>query len=521
MMQPECGDGNFEPGEACDDGNLTDGDGCAANCTIEGSCSEPIGLMQTTDTASRIEWAISSTTGGESQVGLAACDGGPLGAGSDRVYTFTTTDTRDVTVTLSLGFSGLVRVMSQVCDTASEVVALGGTDGCSTGDVLEYRDLAAGSYFVVVDGQGARDAGGFDLRVRADCPTSLLGLSEMRIGLPDRASFMNNAPGAGCSVDLDGLSVQMGWTGGTPVDTALTGVLAPGDQLVVSDMDGDGDFYTGVNVIFDTSKGNYAALCRGGCAQAEDVIDVVASSEGMAHPTLPGGTAFSPEGLQGIVTGIDDNHLSYQRAATMGSSPTFLKSDWAIGPFLPTLFYDSFEDGNFDGWTIANLNIPYGVMSGGNGQQGEQALDLSGNSGTYTGFSTSFAAVQPTTITFRVRAVPTNFGFVGWVMMGDSNLTGNDGILQTRLGDEDAYVTSKNGSVVIPITPNTWVRFEYNNINWNKKTLDLVIRNPNNTKIHEAFDLPFWHQGTNDISRIHAYNTSDGFAYFDGFTLTQ
>lgn len=35
MIEPFCGDGMLDEGEACDDGNMTDGDGCSANCTIE------------------------------------------------------------------------------------------------------------------------------------------------------------------------------------------------------------------------------------------------------------------------------------------------------------------------------------------------------------------------------------------------------------------------------------------------------------------------------------------------------
>jgi hypothetical protein len=32
---------------------------------------------------------------------------------------------------------------------------------------------------------------------------------------------------------------------------------------------------------------------------------------------------------------------------------------------------------------------------------------------------------------------------------------------------------------------------------------------------------PFWHSGTSNISKIHVYNTTSGFAYFDGFTFTE
>lgn len=37
---PECGDGNLDPGEECDDGNTQDGDGCSSDCTVEPFCGD-------------------------------------------------------------------------------------------------------------------------------------------------------------------------------------------------------------------------------------------------------------------------------------------------------------------------------------------------------------------------------------------------------------------------------------------------------------------------------------------------
>jgi cysteine-rich repeat protein len=515
-----CGNGELETGESCDDGNTDGDDGCTADCAIEGSCASPVGLPMSNTTASQQQWTINASNGGESQVGLGACDGGPLGSGSDRIYTFTTTDVRDVSVTLSASFLGLVRLMSQPCDLDTEIPAFGEADGCSTSGPLLYRDLSPGSYFIVVDAASESEVGGFDIAVEADCPSSHLKLQEMRIGPDDQASLAHTGVPSDCSVDLDGLVMRMAATQGSPVDTQLTGVLAPGDEIVVSDQPG-ADIYTGTNVFFSTQNGNYTAVCRGTCGEADDVIDLVASSEAQNHPALPADTTFSPAGLFGIVSALDDNHLSYQRAATQGASPSFLASDWQIGPYLPTLFYDSFEDGNYAGWTLGNLGVLYSVSPGGTGQHGSQALYLSGDSGAYNGFSTTFSAINPTSISFRVRSSPNPIGFIGWVMIGDSNLSGNDGIVQLRFGGDDVYLTYGGQSFVVGITPNDWVRIEYNNINWQGKTVDVVIRSESGAVLSQQATKPFWHSGTSNISKIHVYNTTSGFAYFDGFTFTE
>ena len=41
-VEPFCGDGTLDPGEACDDGNNVDGDGCSANCTVESYCGDGV-----------------------------------------------------------------------------------------------------------------------------------------------------------------------------------------------------------------------------------------------------------------------------------------------------------------------------------------------------------------------------------------------------------------------------------------------------------------------------------------------
>ncbi|MCD6355842.1 MAG: hypothetical protein J7L66_01045, partial [Anaerolineaceae bacterium] len=48
IVDPECGDGNLDPGEQCDDGNNLDGDGCSATCTIEPGCGN--GILESGET---------------------------------------------------------------------------------------------------------------------------------------------------------------------------------------------------------------------------------------------------------------------------------------------------------------------------------------------------------------------------------------------------------------------------------------------------------------------------------------
>jgi cysteine-rich repeat protein len=519
-----CGDGERGGTESCDDGNTTADDGCDSSCAVEGSCDAPRALPETSSDAVRTEWGIQSATGGVSQVDLAACDGTPLGAGSDRIFSFTTTDVRDVTVSLTSSFSHVLRLMTAPCDTSTELSEPGETDGCTTGDELIFPALPAGSYFAVVDGSAADDSGSFELTVVASCPRSALRLTELQIGDRDAVAIENGAPS--CSADLSGLTVLFDDSSEPDVEVDLStqlalpgapeGILAAGEQVWLSDDPAAGEIATGAAVPFEPLRGGVAALCDGSCSgSGAAVIDLVAFSEGADHPTLPTGTTFSPAGLQGIVIADDAEHMSYQRAATTGVAPDFLAADWELGFVPPTCFYDSFEDGNYDGWaTVAASGVTYDVINF-TASHGSHAADLWGNTGAYQGFSRTIDSCQPTTIRYALRG-STSTGAVGWVMMGDSNLTGTDGIAQVRLSSTRINVTVQGISLMLTAyTPTDWNVISYENIDWTAKTFDLRVNG------NDHGNRGFWDQSLDEITQIHLYNTADGFAQFDHFLLSE
>ncbi len=189
-----CGNGTIVAPETCDDGNSASGDGCSASCSSEsgytctgmpsvctmvtpaGTCAAPFIINFTTAAGVLTGTATGDTTASTNQVPMANCSGGlpNTGAGKDHVYRFTTTDVRDITVevaTTNTTFDTVIRILSVPCDPSMDVDEYTGADGCDDADpsneLLQYTALPAGTYYAVLDGYDATDAGAYTLTITA------------------------------------------------------------------------------------------------------------------------------------------------------------------------------------------------------------------------------------------------------------------------------------------------------------------------------------------------------------------
>ena len=265
-----CGNGALNGTEACDDGDTMGGDGCSATCTVEqgytctgmpsvctmgggmmGTCAAPttITLTGTTDLTATLT---GDTTTGTSQVGDAACDGfGPEGGGNDKIFKFTTTDTRDIILeidTMATMHGAIIRLMTAPCDLTTEIPEYtGAADGCADiegSGYLGYVNRPAGTYYVVVDGYQAGEDGAFEIDMQALLPSCGNGLVNPLLDFCDDGNTMN---GDGCNSNCE---IEMGWTCETTSATmpSVCEMVGCGDGDVVSPeacdddntMDGDG-----------------------------------------------------------------------------------------------------------------------------------------------------------------------------------------------------------------------------------------------------------------------------------------
>ncbi len=194
VCAPICGDSLIVAPESCDDGNAQAADGCSDLCEMEtgfvcptageaclaldGSCELPFALLLD-DNAGVLEGAVSGDTiGATGVVAAALCDGTSAGEATDLIYSFTLPDTRDVALTATFAIDGLFRVLSMPCDPEAHVageVAFGdacaNVGGLGEEETLRLQNLAAGTYYVVVDGNAASDEGAFSLSLTAVATT--------------------------------------------------------------------------------------------------------------------------------------------------------------------------------------------------------------------------------------------------------------------------------------------------------------------------------------------------------------
>ncbi len=256
-----CGNGTLETGETCDDGNTTAADGCSATCTVEsgytctgtpsvctmgstaaGTCAAPIAITLT-GTATKTGSAMGDTTNTTSQV-EGDCDAYTDDSiGNDQIFTFTLTAASPVDITVtSQDFDPNIRLMTTACDVSTQVTDTNETDGCSdvgsgpTED-LSYTNLAAGTYYVVVDTYDDTTAGPFTVSITAG---SLCGNNHLNAGeeCDDGNTTAGDRCSATCTLEFDTAEVE-------PNNTAVQAqVITPAHHIIKGSLTaGDADLY--------------------------------------------------------------------------------------------------------------------------------------------------------------------------------------------------------------------------------------------------------------------------------------
>ena len=240
----ECGNGSVDGDERCDDGNTVPGDGCDLRCLVEpgftcsgepsecieptGACADPFLVMLADNgNGALVGEGSGDTSMGMDQVMEAPCDFGDSGAGKDHVWRFTIPDRRDVVVRLdgATAFDSALRVTSLACDASTEIPEHPGEDGCAddfgTEEVLTYNGLSAGTYYVVIDGYDATEAGTYKFYVTASA--SLCGN-----GAPngtEECDDGNTAPSDGCDATC---SVEAGYVCDDAMPSVCTSACGSG-----------------------------------------------------------------------------------------------------------------------------------------------------------------------------------------------------------------------------------------------------------------------------------------------------
>jgi cysteine-rich repeat protein len=330
----KCGNGQIDGTEACDDGNQASSDGCSAQCTVEsgymctgspsvctlmtsamGTCANPMAMALTMNGTLYSGNGAGDTTNSTNQVDGASCDlQTSSGLANDQIWTFTNPVAGPVLITLNgttTHFDAVLRLTTTVCDVTTEVPddllpadSSGHSDGCAdmhgagTDERLNYNNLPAGTYYLVVDGWHAGNVGAYAFTIQAGHGTCGDGVIDFNETCDDH----NTATGDGCD---DTCHVQAGY--------ACTGTPSVCTQTCGNGVLDDGETCDDHN---HTANDGCSATCQveaghGTCAVP---LDLVLTAQGAGHI----GT-----GISDTATSTDQVHAAAcdSDAAPVGDAP--------------------------------------------------------------------------------------------------------------------------------------------------------------------------------------------------------
>jgi hypothetical protein len=168
---------------------------------------------------------------------------------------------------------------------------------------------------------------------------------------------------------------------------------------------------------------------------------------------------------------------------------------------------ESFEDGDYAGWTAGGINTP-SVVSGTAANATSHSLQLTGGDGTlYGGLSRSLPSIRPASISWWVRAGQTNTRAGNFELYSSANTV--DLLVRSYTGEDGGlYFFAGSSGIGMPYAADTWYHFELRSIDWGSRTFELYVDGT-----RRLVQWTFSGTGTS-IGRIDLYQ-SGGVCYFD------
>lgn len=475
-----CGNDKLDTGETCEDGNLDDKDGCTASCQIEGTCEAPAALtFKAAADGSLVAKVDSSTSGGGKQFDAAACGGDDAGAGADRIYSFVLENPADLSLKLSGSFNSTLRLLKdQPCDVKKSLLC-SNADG-NADEVLSSTDLAAGTYYVVVDGAAGSSEGEFTLTVTAACPLSSVKIEQVDGYIRDGAYIRNYADK--CSVNLKRLAMGFKYYSSEYPISLPDRLLAAGESVGVFTQDYDnpaakeiaGEFY------METVSGA-ALLCKGACDfdSGTNVLDAV--SWGVDAPSLPSGLSMDPSAITAIEYSTDA-FTDYRRVEFVGANPKFKATDWGlIFQADPERFPSGTPVGVMtNGWNLigtATMNVVEDPDEG-------RVFEVTSTANGTNGFYASTPPMTPARISYRFRC--SGSGQSARVYLGTPLVPWSVFVQQCSGGSVIFY--SNGPLIVLPLDDGSWHTVELRDMDWTARTFDVyfdgdLVVDPNDISI--------------------------------------
>ncbi len=176
------------------------------------------------------------------------------------------------------------------------------------------------------------------------------------------------------------------------------------------------------------------------------------------------------------------------------------------------LFYEGFEDGNYDGWNEGSGSMPREVTAG-TSAEGLYSFSITGSSLHYEGISHDLADIQPDRIDVHVRSSnpsPAN----GYFVVGTgNNETWNQMIFFYIYEGYLRVATQPTNIALAPCSPNQWYKMTFL-IDWTAKQFDVLVDDE-----LIITDINFRSATVESLSRVDLYNRQSATAWWDGIAF--
>jgi hypothetical protein len=365
--------------------------------------------------------------------------------------------------------------MSDPCDLASELPDTCADEG-AVGDqeTVVVNNAPAGTYYVVVDGKTAQQAGDFSVTVEARCPLDGVKIHRVNLAEPFRTTILNTND---CAIDLSRVGIYAQPEAADSPGTLPAIALEPHrSRLLTSESPPpSGTTYQG-NIRYDLE--DYAGafyLCRGECdtTSGTNVVDAF-RWRGDSAPASPPLSEVTFDGNAPALA--DRTTMSFYRVAYEGVAPDFLAGDY-LGAYL----VQTFEDQGMPDWTPPEDIFFETKFVAVDGTVGKFSLELTGANVDWKGPKYDFkdstgsrVLIQPSYVSLQVRGSDKAVNH-GEVFLGRP---GSEKGFGSRFRDMPSSLLFENSTMVhfvVPYQIETWYFIEYTDFDWAAKTAQVTI----------------------------------------------
>ncbi|TAL63296.1 MAG: choice-of-anchor D domain-containing protein, partial [Bacteroidetes bacterium] len=177
-------------------------------------------------------------------------------------------------------------------------------------------------------------------------------------------------------------------------------------------------------------------------------------------------------------------------------------------------FYEGFESGNIATWTNEGGAYTKQVITAAPANGTYDFQLIGGSNGWLDGISHSFAASQPSYISFKIKSEGGNMGASNDVMIGQaSDISGSGPIGYFWVDNNSSTVnmyTGWSGTLSYPVDYNTWHKIEFRNINYSTHKFDYYVDGS-----LMMLNISFENSNINSLDVVHLFSYDFNTSYFD------